>query len=179
MSLWEGFSPGRLWIWPQTSKGRGMWSNDQSMRARSGSPVQSHRADRTNNSQRNPARSDFLPAIIPATVSTLFVHHFPKRSPYLSWLRDNAQRRLSAKTDPWRSCTLFPRVTWIELLFGRTRLVNARVSSVVFSSFPCNWYNVKKLFSDRPEKTYGPCLWSEAHWVSLVYSWRRAAASCY
>lgn len=50
-------------------------------------------------------------------------------------------------------------VTWSEPLFSQTSLVNARVSLV-----PCNWYNVKKQFSDRPEKTYGPCLWSESVW---------------
>ncbi len=106
------------------------------------------------------------PISSPATLSTFLVHNFPKRSPYLSWPRDNDQWRLSAKAVPPATlCNL----KWTA--FSQTSLVNARVSLV-----PCNWYNVKKQFGDRPEKTYGPCLWSG---VSLVHSWRRAAASCY
>lgn len=81
-------------------------------------------------------RSDFLLAILQTTVSTLFLHNFPQTFTVLVIMRDNDQ-----------ICgTLFHQ---------RLHLVNARVSSA-----PCDWYNVRKWFSVRPEKTSGPCLWS-------------------
>ncbi len=136
MSLWEGLRSDRCL---QRAEERGAMINQWG-------PDQVH----TNNSQRNPARSDFLSAITPPSWFTT--------SPNAHRIYHDRETMTNGGSRPKRFHQRLC-VTWSEPLFGQTSLVNARVSLV-----PCNWYNVKKQFRDRPEKTYGPCLWSESVW---------------
>lgn len=139
---------GRLWIGP--SKGRGMWSNDQSMKAGSGSRIHSHGG--------TIAKGIRLALISsPLSFKQLFPRHLFIISSNVHCICETMPNRGSR---PKQTCAPEQRrirsLNWtvFQACTGQTSLVNARVSSV-----PCNWYNVKKLFSDRPGKTYGPSLW--------------------
>lgn len=100
-------SAGRLRSGPQTSKSRGMWSNDQSLTAGSGPLVQS------DNGQESGWAPPPAPISSPARLSCHSFHiicsSFPGRSAHTIGcnLQDNGQQRLCAKADPLR-----PYVSW-------------------------------------------------------------------